>query len=155
MKAAFSFLLVLAWFVGGCDLFIEEYVPPTCEGGNLDEFTNLCWQDPKADGVYTWEEATQYCETLDNGGHDDWRLPTIEEFFNILDDCGSYVIGEDEVSCNACEDESLCIALFGSNPGLYWSSTVEQLGTCIIDLTGGYMNYEDNSQLANVRCIRP
>jgi hypothetical protein len=32
-----------------------------------------------------WAEAHEWCRTLREGGHDDWRLPTLEELLTIVD----------------------------------------------------------------------
>jgi hypothetical protein len=32
-----------------------------------------------------WEDALAYCESLDLGGHTDWRLPTIKELCSLVD----------------------------------------------------------------------
>ena len=33
----------------------------------------------------TWEEAHDYCDSLNYGGHDDWRLPSYLEYTSVLD----------------------------------------------------------------------
>ena len=65
------------------------------DGTVTDNITNLVWQ--KCFSTYNgeactegtalapnWEQAKQYCENLDLGGHTDWRLPTIHELFSLL-----------------------------------------------------------------------
>jgi hypothetical protein len=32
-----------------------------------------------------WTEAEEHCETLEAGGHDDWRLPTLFELESLFD----------------------------------------------------------------------
>jgi hypothetical protein len=52
----------------------------------VDTVTSLEWQDDKDVSVTdkTWQEAKDYCLKLSLGGHEDWRLPTVEELDTIL-----------------------------------------------------------------------
>ena len=55
-----------------------------------DTKTNLCWQDPQKDaydlsdiGVVA-SEAARYCDELELGSYDDWRLPDSDELRNLI-----------------------------------------------------------------------
>jgi len=68
----------------------SDYIinPPSYEDNNdgtiTDNVTGLIWQ--KIDGgSMTWEDAVAYADLLNLGGHQDWRLPTSDELFGILD----------------------------------------------------------------------
>jgi len=50
-----------------------------------DNVTDLEWQQATAPDTYRWQEAFDYCSNLDLGGHDDWRLPTIQELSTLVD----------------------------------------------------------------------
>jgi hypothetical protein len=55
------------------------------DGTVTDNNTGLMWQQvPSPDG-FSWEEAIEYCNELELGGHDDWRIPTLKELFAISD----------------------------------------------------------------------
>ena len=43
-----------------------------------DNNLKIQWTN-KVGGNYTWEEAIDFCENLEYGGHDDWRLPLPRE----------------------------------------------------------------------------
>ena len=53
----------------------------------IDNYTGLSWQQK----VYVpgksigWSRYKNYCETLNYGGYDDWRLPSILEYRTIMD----------------------------------------------------------------------
>ncbi|MEW6672883.1 MAG: DUF1566 domain-containing protein [Thermodesulfobacteriota bacterium] len=55
------------------------------DGTITDRVTSLMWlQTPKTIAV-TWDEANEFCRTLDFKGHSGWRLPTIEELRALVD----------------------------------------------------------------------
>ena len=51
----------------------------------IDENTGLEWQQTISDDKFSQENAVQYCENLNYGGHNDWRLPTPYDFLTIID----------------------------------------------------------------------
>ena len=46
--------------------------------------TNKMWQFNKEGPFDSWEEADRYATELKLGGHDDWRLPTRSELFDLF-----------------------------------------------------------------------
>lgn len=59
------------------------------DGTVTDNVTGLMWEQTPtntsaADGM-SWQEAYDYCESLELAGYDDWRLPTTKELFSISD----------------------------------------------------------------------
>lgn len=54
------------------------------DGTVTDRSTGLMWQQAEG-GFMTWEAALAYCENLDLAGHDDWRLPNLNELHSIVD----------------------------------------------------------------------
>jgi hypothetical protein len=51
-----------------------------------DNLTGLMWtRNVNIGGSMYWSDAIVYCETLDYGGHTDWRLPTIRELQSLVD----------------------------------------------------------------------
>lgn len=53
------------------------------DGTVTDTVTGLMWQQADG-GEMTIENAVAFCENLVLGGHDDWRLPTAQEAYSIL-----------------------------------------------------------------------
>ncbi len=49
-----------------------------------DEKTGLWWTKEIAAGK-TWQQALAYCEGLDYGEVDNWRLPNINELLSLVD----------------------------------------------------------------------
>lgn len=53
---------------------------------------NLQWSE-KAPNEMSWDEAKQYCENLHEGGHNDWRLPNIDELRTVIKNCSKTETG--------------------------------------------------------------
>ena len=50
----------------------------------IDEVTGLEWSQSFFE-IGNFTEASDYCENLNYGGHDDWRAPKVKELFSIVD----------------------------------------------------------------------
>lgn len=55
------------------------------DGTVSDRATGLMWQKADDGTRREWKEALAYCEALDLGGYDDWRLPTSKALQSIVD----------------------------------------------------------------------
>ncbi|MFO7735988.1 MAG: DUF1566 domain-containing protein [bacterium] len=80
-----------------------------------DPDTGLMWQNPTLDERLireNTEDAFEYCEDLDIGGHTDWYLPSIDELRSIVDGCDELETGG---SCTI-EDGTWCSPHDGGCP---------------------------------------
>jgi hypothetical protein len=50
-----------------------------------DDATGLTWTVEDNGSDLNWNQANEYCEGLNLGGHTDWRLATIEELEAVYD----------------------------------------------------------------------
>jgi len=55
------------------------------DGTITDLNTGLMWQQVPSSDDYTWQEAVDYCESLELNGYDDWRMPSCKELYSISD----------------------------------------------------------------------
>ncbi|WP_111707315.1 Lcl C-terminal domain-containing protein [Lutibacter citreus] len=55
------------------------------DGITIDNNTGLMWEQIPTTDEFTWEEAKEYCENLELGGYDDWRLPSLKELYSVAD----------------------------------------------------------------------
>ena len=55
------------------------------DGTITDNVTGLLWAHSLSGAAMAWEDASDYCEAVDLGGVDDWRLPNIDELWSIRD----------------------------------------------------------------------
>ncbi|MEA4855325.1 DUF1566 domain-containing protein [Solidesulfovibrio sp.] len=86
---------------------------PTDNGTTItDTSTGTMWTKNSVTTGKTWQQALGYCETLEAGGHTDWRLPNIAELYSLFDDTRT--------------NPALPVG-FGNvgNPPVFWSSTSE------------------------------
>ena len=54
-------------------------------GITTDLNTGLMWQEIPTTEGFDWKDAKAYCENLELGGYDDWRMPTAKELYSISD----------------------------------------------------------------------
>jgi len=55
------------------------------DGTITDQSTGLTWMQADSGTGLNWEEALNYCESLDYAGISDWRLPNSKELQSIVD----------------------------------------------------------------------
>jgi hypothetical protein len=79
------------------------------DGTVTDLNTGLMWQQIVEDTNWSWQAALLYCQVLELGGHDDWRLPDIRELASIVD--------------VETTPPLINLSAFGYLSGLYWTST--------------------------------
>lgn len=153
MKPLVPFLLMITFGLMGCDIFIQEFEAPFCEGGKLHEDRGLCWQDPEEHKSHDFESATAYCEGLTLADRDDWRLPGLEDFTAILGECSAVTQGG-EFGCNPCEESLICYGMFGADESIYWSDNEQEMGASVFDFSNGWSNAAEQTELFRVRCVR-
>jgi hypothetical protein len=55
------------------------------DGTITDLNTGLMWQQTPSSSDYMWQEAVDYCESLELADYDDWRMPSCKELYSISD----------------------------------------------------------------------
>lgn len=111
-------------------------------GKVIDHKTGLVWQKSD-DGIKrTWAEAQEYANTLELGGYNLWRLPTIEELIGLVD----YTRANPAIN-----------PIFDCRSNHYWSSSTYayyQDYAWHVNFYYGYVaaDYKDSSNLY-VRCV--
>ncbi len=78
----------------------------------MDNFTGLVWsRNASPGGRMLWTDAIDYCNSLEYGGYNDWRLPDIREIHSLID----------------CGEHDFCLPeghpFINVQSYLYWSST--------------------------------
>ncbi|MDD5308553.1 MAG: DUF1566 domain-containing protein [Deltaproteobacteria bacterium] len=125
-----------------------------CDGGRYDSATGLCWQN-RSIGSYEWQEAIDYCDGLDLGGHTDWYLPSRDDFIELLGGCQSEVIGGGTGYCDTCAASATCSALFDMDVDWYWSSSsVNASYAWFVNFNFGSVRYYYKTENTYARCVR-
>ncbi len=81
MKIIFLVMLIFSIFV------YADFSRDNVNNIVTDNTTKLQWQDDVNASILikTWVEAINYCEALEVGGYNDWRLPNAIELYYIAD----------------------------------------------------------------------
>lgn len=112
-----------------------------------DVSTGLAWQ--RLDNVKSWQDALSYCEGLALDGFNDWRLPTVNELFSLVDT---------GTESPAIYDGTVFPSTLSSNY-FHWSSTVAanyiNSGAWGVNFTSGNTgSYSYQTYSGAVRCVR-
>ena len=146
---------------------------PESEFPCIDSEYELVWSSLAADTM-TWDDAGSYCENLEEGGYDDWRLPTIDELRTVIQNCpgsqsgGACAISDpDHLSNSDFSNDCYCDSM-GNNNGYYsrlgdddlvslWSSSTTSGNTdraWRVGFDDAYVYGYNKSGNNNVRCVR-
>lgn len=127
-----------------------EYLRNESTGVVLDTQTKLMWQDNELVTGKTWTEAINYCESLNLGGFDDWRLPNFNEYDSLIDTSRN-TPAMSPVFQNVATD-------FGDS---YWTSTTymdeNKTKAWTLQTRNGWnskLEKNDNDGTLFVRCVR-
>jgi len=94
----------------------------------------------------SWVEALAACEASEVAGHADWRVPSIKEFYTIVEDTAIAPCIDIEVFPNNTQEA-------------YWTSTpgaLEAINSAawVVNFNDCYTTPAATTQLARTRCVR-
>jgi len=122
----------------------ENLIEPPSNGGTwTDPTTGYVWQNPPTEYTMTWDNAVDYCKSLNLDGKQ-WHLPTISELRSLIRDCAATQTGgscgvTDICSSSPCST-SACIGCGGKSfYDCYWDP----------NLSGAYFYYWSASSYAD------
>ncbi|MGK5094818.1 DUF1566 domain-containing protein [Deltaproteobacteria bacterium TL4] len=113
------------------------------DGTVTDRKTGLMWQQVDDGTVRNWEQALQYCESLELAEHTDWKLPNIKELLSLVDYTRS--------------NPSIHPLFPNTQSSGYWSSTVNASSSSYawyVYFYNGFVYYYYRSNTYYVRCVR-
>ncbi|MFO8072602.1 MAG: DUF1566 domain-containing protein, partial [Polyangia bacterium] len=146
----------------GWDLYVapaerfERSEPIVGEPVVFDRITQLEWQGCAAGesgsdcavgeaSELAWEDALDYCEALDWGGHDDWELPAVTDLLSIVNSGLHYPAIDTDV-------------FPGSGTGDSWSSTTEAWRNTMVWVvrlySGHLVSHMEMVYEHKARCVR-
>jgi hypothetical protein len=113
-----------------------------------DKNTNLMWPyhvDSSQEDRKNWEEAVNYCNNLELGEHDDWRLPNVYELYSTCD------------VDRAFPSTGILINI-GDNRWSYWTSTssayIPDNNAWYIDFSDALVRYASKTSSHSAICVR-
>lgn len=56
----------------------------SCGHANAQRRSRSGFWSERSESAMTWQEASDYCDSLEEDGFDNWRLPTKHELFEIM-----------------------------------------------------------------------
>lgn len=109
-----------------------------------DSVTGLQWQDDSIGSTMPWLDAIDHCEELTLGGHDDWRLPNINELTSIVD----YTSFRPSIDTSVFENTAV-------TPSYFTSTQYNTTGDAFsISFDQGRHSHNGRKQSLFVRCVR-
>ena len=102
-----------------------------------DATTGLMWQ--RAFVSKSWQEALSYCETLDEGGYTDWRLPNKNELASLIN-YNKYGPASDHI--------------YTPINHLWSSSTFGMDSAWTVNFFSGIVESKHKTELNNLHCVR-
>jgi hypothetical protein len=107
---------------GNTDYGTNDFVD-NGDGTITDQATGLMWMKADSGMAMNWQEALNYCESLEYAGYDDWRLPNAKELQSIVDYSRS-----PDTTGSAAIDPLFSVTAITNEAGqadypFYWSST--------------------------------
>jgi len=108
-----------------------------------DQCNDIAWQRGHRGFTSLLEEVELYCADLVLDGHDDYRVPTSEEYLSLLHNCLEV--------CRSCAESPKCSIAFETLGGEFWTSDA-----FVVDLSSGESRTQPpDGYGANARCVRP
>ena len=111
----------------------------------IDKSTNLMWQDniDANTTLKSWIDSIKYCESLNLGGYNDWRLPNVNELESIID-------------YNSSNPAISNIFKYVASDFYWTSSSVYNYNKNAIDIffDDGENTEDDKQYVENFRCVR-
>jgi hypothetical protein len=109
------------------------------------------WSSSSCNGNTTklkWTDATSSCPS-------GYRLPTREEFVDLLSGCNGDVYQGKAGKCRKCAGSEICRSLFASDTGWYWASTAAgPTYSWFAFFSDGRIDLDRVANFSNVRCVR-
>lgn len=80
----------------------------------------LEWSTNRSSNPMSQEKAVEYCKNLNEGGHNDWRLPNIGELRTVIKNCPKTESGG-ACKCSEKWNPAECLCEIKQNNGGYYS----------------------------------
>jgi len=116
---------------------------PTSATPCIDPETGLIWSGKSAEKMH-WTDAIDYCKNINEGGYNDWRLPSIAVLETLVKECGS-----DGYSNGECSKFGDIVFFWSSNTG-----NAEATIAYGVYFYNGARQTKNVDESFNARCVR-
>jgi len=113
------------------------------DGTVTDNNTGMLWQQTPKNDRKQYADALAYCDSLELGNRDDWRVPSIKELYSLADNRGELLMPE-EGEPTPYIDTSVFDFQYPKGlmfAGQYWSSTLYIKGPVMNGLNQGAFGF--------------
>lgn len=125
------------------------------DGTITDNKTGLMWSKTTSKSKMSWEDAKTYCDVLNKGGYDDWRLPTKNELLLLVNkDFGEPAINTVYFPDTEKAEYWTDTIKFGFHYVFFWTPYSKRTGYLINFGSGNYVSKESLIVKKNVRPVR-
>jgi len=144
--------------------WLNDFETLDVDNPDIMMINNLMWQKETVKKKMNWNDAMEYAKNLRLGGHNDWRLPSIDEFGEVIDSCGIIHINRDNNNWDSITNENMNNNYYqnsykekGFSYEYYWSSTTyknDSNNAWIVLFYNGNVGYYRKNDSNFVRCVR-
>ena len=118
------------------------------DGTVLDTQTNLMWAAKDNGSDINWVHAKSYCDNYRGGGYTNWRMPTLDELYELHDETKTY-----KINCGGFDDDVKLTKLVSLSCVNLWTSETRGSDAAYLGFTSDSYGWWPRSKDADFRVL--